>query len=550
MILNRTYTTVQEFLLACVTYYNTRYENQNQGKALEANQKLARFINKFHSDAGTLTPEVKKQLEILNSEQPLILMTAHQPNLFAYSGVFRKATLLQVLQQELQRMLSVPIITFFGIADQDFTDDRWVKTAQLPSVQQRNGVINLLLQLSPKQMVKEVPPPSTEMLNRWKRQIQQWINTVNHLNISSVVPQHVQSSDNRRSQVTRLNDRFETFWSLIHTAHDRSTSHADFNAFFMSQIINNIWRYNTLFSRFSECQQIFTKEFAFLCQQHHQYHRALAQAQDPPQSLEENRDTLLAPFWYHCDCGGKARLYLKQQEALLRAEGDCINCAKKHTIDLGSLHHPELQKIKSKISARAIPMALIFFKGLDVIGYVGGVGGRRYLFEAQQIATDLRLPFPPVTDWRPHDRYLGIGQLEAILESQRILKQYKVQSLSAASDHIKEGITKKNTEIAINDQKKQALIENLRTNNGEQNEILAAIKDVAAISARLKGECNLLNLELTLINNISTIDALYPSIIDYAINIGLPETSEQWIHHLISNQSLTADVLMKSLWEN
>jgi hypothetical protein len=194
-------------------------------------------------------------------------------------------------------------------------------------------------------------------------------------------------------------------------------------------------------------------------------------------------------------------------------------------------------------------MALIFFKGLDVIGYVGGVGGRRYLFEAQQIANALHLPFPPVTDWRPHDRYLGIGQLEALLERQRILKQYKVQSVSAAIKHIKEVISTKNAEISIHDQKKQALVENLKANNGHRKEVLAAIKDVAALSSRLKRECNLLNLELTLINNISTIDTLYPSIIDYAINIGLPETSEQWIHHLINDQSLTADVLMESLWE-
>ena len=139
-----------------------------------------------------------------------------------------------------------------------------------------------------------MPPPPTEVLNKWKQQIQQWINTINHLNISSAFPQRAQSPDSQRIQVTRLNDRFESFWSLVLTGHGRSTSHADFNAFFMSQIINNIWRYNTLFSRFSECQQIFTKEFAFLCQQHRQYHRALAQVQDPPQSIEKNRAASLA----------------------------------------------------------------------------------------------------------------------------------------------------------------------------------------------------------------------------------------------------------------
>jgi hypothetical protein len=317
----------------------------------------------------------------------------------------------------------------------------------------------------------------------------------------------------------------------------------------MSQIINNIWRYTTVFSRFSECQQIFTKEFALLCRKHRHYHQALSRVQNPPPRIKENSATPLAPFWYHCDCGGKARLSLKQQGAFLQADGACINCAKIYTLDLGSLQHPELQGIKSNISARAIPMALIFFTGLDVIGYIGGVGGRRYLFEAQQIASALELPFPPVTDWRPHDKYLGIGQLEAILEGQRILKQYDVDTLTAAQHHIKEVINRMNGEIAHHDQKKQGLIEKLRTKNGQRSEVLAAIKEVAACSARLKRECNLLNLELTLISNISAIDTIYPSIIDYAINIGLPETSEQWISHLINDSRLTADVLMKALWE-
>ncbi|MCW4039892.1 MAG: hypothetical protein NWE83_03955 [Candidatus Bathyarchaeota archaeon] len=549
MIPNRTYTTVQEFLTACIAYYKTQYKDQQLGLTPGSNQQLAQFVKKFHQEAGTLTPIVEKQLKILDSKQPLILMTAHQPNLFAYSGVFRKATLLHVVQHELQRALSVPVITFFGIADQDFTDDRWVKTAQLPSVQQRNGTINLLLQLPPKKMVKDVPKPSTDVLDGWKQQIQQWINTINHLNIRAVVTQSNPSSDNRHVVSKRLSDRFEALWSLVLTAHDRSTCHADFNAFFMSQIINHIWRYDTLFSRFSDCQQIFTKEFAFLCQKHGEYHQALHKIQGQHDGINDNSGASLAPFWYHCECGGKARLYLNQQNTLLRAEGECITCTKQYFIDLGSLHHPKLQEIQSKISARAIPMALIFFTGLDVMGYIGGVGGRQYLSEAQQIATALELSFPPVTDWRPHDHYLGIGQLEAQLEGKRLREQYNESSLSGASHHIKDVITNKNAEITIHDQKKQGLIEKLRTEKGQKQEVLASIKEVAALSTRLKRECNLLNLELTIINNISTIDSLYPSIIDYAINIGLPETSIQWINHLVHNQSLTADVYMKSLWE-
>lgn len=546
MIPNKTYTTIQEFLDACTSYFRNQYKHKNRDRTQESNQQLAQFVKKFHKEAGTLTPSVEKQIKILYSEQPIILMTAHQPNLFAYSGVFRKATLLHVLQQELQRTLSVPIISFFGIADQDFTDDRWIKTAQLPSVQQRNGVLNLLLKLPPKQMVKEVPKPSADVLNGWKQQIVHWINTTSHLNFSSVLNRPILPHSDRQA---RARERFETLWSLVLITHGRSTSLADFNAFFMSQIINKIWSYNTLFSRFSECQQIFTEEFAFLCQKHEVYHQALWKIRNPDSRIGENRVTQFAPFWYHCECGGKARLVLKQQNTSLRADGDCITCTRHHSINLGSNLQPELHEIRANISARAIPMALIFFKGLELIGYIGGVGGRRYLAEARQISTELELPFPPVTDWRPHDKYLGIGQLEAMLESKRILERYQERTLPNAIHHINEDISSKNVEITIHDQKKQALVEKLRMKKGQKNDVLAAIKEVAAISTRLKRECNLLNLELAIINNISTVETLFPSIIDYAINIGLPETSKQWIDHLLQDQRLTSDVHMKSIWE-
>ncbi len=549
MTTNRTYTTVQELIAACTAYFQNHYEHANQDQALEKNLKLAQFIEKFHEEAGTLTSTVTEQINSLYSKRPIIIMTAHQPNLFAYSGVFRKATLLHVLQQKLQERLSVPIIAFFGIADQDFTDDRWIKTAQLPSVQQRNGVLNLLLQLPPKQMVKAVSKPSIEVLGEWKQQIDQWISIGNHLNLDSLLTQSTQHRVDRRTLIQLLRERFDVLWKIVLIAHERSTTHADFNAFVMSQIINTSWSYPTLFSRFSECQQIFTKEFAFLCQQHEIYHQALHKVRNQAPQIKKNYAVPLAPFWYHCECGGKARLLLKQQNTSLRAEGKCINCTKHHSIDLGSAPQLKLHDIRSRISARAIPMALIFFNGLELIGYVGGVGGRRYLFEAQQISTALELPFPPVTDWRPRDKYLGIGQLEALLERKRILEQYKESTLADAKRQIHATINNKNREITLYDQKKQAFITKMRTEPQQKNEMLAAIKDIATRSTRLKRESNLLNLELTIINNISQIDALYPSIIDYAINIGLPETSKQWIDHLVQNQKLTSDVHMKTLWE-
>ena len=54
--------------------------------------------------------------------------------------------------------------------------------------------------------------------------------------------------------------------------------------------------------------------------------------------------------------------------------------------------------------------------------------------------------------------------------------------------------------------------------------------------------------ELTVINNIQGMKDLIPSIVDYAINIGIPEISQQWINYLLTIGDLTNDVHMKSVW--
>ena len=43
------------------------------------------------------------------------------------------------------------------------------------------------------------------------------------------------------------------------------------------------------------------------------------------------------------------------------------------------------------------------------------------------------------------------------------------------------------------------------------------------------------------------VSSLIPSIIDYAVNIGLKETSDQWVRHLSEKGSLETDVFLESV---
>jgi hypothetical protein len=52
---------------------------------------------------------------------------------------------------------------------------------------------------------------------------------------------------------------------------------------------------------------------------------------------------------------------------------------------------------------------------------------------------------------------------------------------------------------------------------------------------------------LKILENVSTVLDLIPSILDYAVNVGLKETSEQWIRHLGEDGSLSSDVHLESV---
>ena len=62
-----------------------------------------------------------------------ILISIHQPNLFAYGGVFKKIVLLQTIKSMLQQgndPSTTRFINLFLIVDHDFMDDVWIRVAQ------------------------------------------------------------------------------------------------------------------------------------------------------------------------------------------------------------------------------------------------------------------------------------------------------------------------------------------------------------------------------------------------------------------------------------
>jgi len=540
---------LQELIDSCSSFYEKNKEKLTDEAVGERRKQLSMFIEKFHSETGTLTSKVKDKIVALRKGSTVLLMTAHQPNLFPYSGVLRKATLIYVLEKELERRLGVQVVNFFGIADQDLTEDRWVKSSLLPAISRKDGVLTLSINLPKSTILKNVPKLSIDIIKKWKDEIETWFHNAT-ISINSFCKEHGISKWRSKEQL--LHNSFEEFWEIVEEAHERATTYSDFNAFIISKIVNAVWGYDTLFSRFSDCQRIFYPEFNFLLSRFSDYSASLKEiielfsknARERGVSEKEHESL---PFWYHCDCGSKARLSLYIKDDSIIGHGFCTNCKKQYNINMGKRDNPDVSAIASNISARAIPMILVFSKGLGLSCYVGGVGGIEYLKEAKYVANKLDITLPPTVVWRPHDKYLGISQLEALLEYKRITGHLEVDKLKEEIEHMKTRINNIHREIEPLEKEKYKIIDKLKKGDIDIKTFKNDLKKIVDKIAKIKktSKLSILSHDLKILENIQTVLKLIPSIIDYAINIGLNETSKQWIDFLVYNGSFTSEVYLK-----
>ena len=323
---------------------------------------------------------------------------------------------------------------------------------------------------------------------------------------------------------------------VIDKAYERSTNAADFNAFFFAYLIQECG-YTTAFARFSQCQQVFSEEIAFLLENSDQYARLMAESQvnvstKPP-----------VPVWYHCPCGGKADVEITHApDHMLAAKCRSCTTTSKFPGDLRSA----LGQMLPNVSLRAEAM-LLAFSGIGLSFYVGGHGGAEYLSKAEKIAGEFGMRFPVVSIWRPKDIYGGVGQLDAILELLRVQSQYKlakdekcdVEIVKAELDDMLADIdgvicALDNLKSAVADRKLDDFKEKIATIVSMQKEL------------KTRFERNQIARDRSIVGNTSKTLNVMPSVIDYATNMGIRSTCAQWSHALKGNISFSADVPLRT----
>jgi cell division protein FtsB len=479
--------------------------------------KLETFIRKFHSEADTLNDSIIKQWVLLNDPTTKLLVSTHQPNLFAYGGIFKKVVLLETLKSTIENRKGQGIVNLFVIIDHDFIDEIWMRRAQLPSFHHSSGLLQLRLAVNPSkkwEMVCNIPRPPETTLYNWKRELISWIKK------SSSSPSH------RKKMMDNLN----RFWKVVEVAYSKARSYSDFNSFLMSNIVNGIWGYNTLFVRLSEISSVLTDGFEFLISNLSTYTDVLTRTEQTLLShgISTGVSTASydkAPIWLHCKCGSKAPISLST-EGKLSFKGSCVSCKAKLTLDLQDPHNPDLSKVISYISPRAIAIPLLLSRDLGISCYCSGKGGLGYLVDANMISKHLGIRWPVTLVWGSKDVYNGTAQNQAfnainmdIPEAEKRL-QYLQSKNNEYSAKIHDLVTKR-AELARANSSLSGLLEDL---------------------FQLKEEQRRIRREIDIVGKATKIFSLSPCILDYAVNFGMADTEKQWWRHLLKDGNLTSPV--------
>ena len=521
------------------------YNNYRVNDSILNNRiKLQKFIRKFHLDADTMTDNVNNKIALLNDPGTKLFVSIHQPNLFAYSGVFKKIVLLQAVKdlikkQEEEKNSNKKIVNFFLIVDHDFVEDMWSRVAQLPSIKHSLGRLELRLPVRYSkrwQMVCNIPPPGRTVLDQWKKQIMSWIKK----NSSS----YVISSPSIK---LRLVDNFNQFWNEVEVSYQKARSYSDFNSFLMSQIVNKVWGYDTLFVRLTDISSVFEDGFKYLISNFNVYSDALRKAEG--MFLRHGIDTgvssssyLNAPVWVHCKCGSKAPVKIYDRQALgggiqgqeILLKGICISCKNDICVNLGKKYAMDLLKeeVIHRLSPRAIPILLLLSRDLGIACYASGIGGSMdYAVVGSMVFKALSVNTMPTVIWSSKDTYYGIGQLEA-LELVQLTKQSDIvpylESLKQKDTEYRNKIipiiAERNHRVKSGEPI-QTLLENLFNLKEQQREVRRAIK----MTQKVKNAVN-----------------MSPCFVDYAINFGVANTEIQWRENLLNNNNLASPVIMKT----
>ena len=506
------------------SWFNKNYSSTDY--ILANRKRLIQYIKQFHTQANTLNPKVTDSLGLLDNPFSKILVSIHQPNLFAYGGVYKKIILLETLKDIAESKNSnVKLINLFLIVDHDFLDDIWIRMAQLPSIRHKGGVLEIRTPVSNStrwQMVCNAAPPPRNILDSWKKQVKLWIKNALTSNFDK----------------TFLLRNFDELWDEVEDAYARSKNYADFNAFFQTKVVNNIWGYKTLFVRLSDISPVFDKGFEFLLSNYDKYSNAVKKAESYFAQRKINTGVsstayLNAPIWIHCKCGSKASAKVHKEDLDIILRGKCKSCKSYLQIGFNNVQIRRLsEEIAQKLSPRAIPILLLLSRELGIGFYTSGTGGSiGYTIVGSLIFKELSIKMPLTLVWPSDDKYIGVGQSEAL---EHVPLKHK--------EEVVDYLQKLRAEYSI----KSKEIKPLLVKRNRLVEEGKSIEEILPQIFLLKEQQRKIRSMIKIAEKVKNSLQIKPCFLDYGINFGMRNVESQWRHSLIKNDNLMLPTVLNS----
>jgi hypothetical protein len=492
---------------------------------LSNRKKLQKSINKFHVEADTLTADVSNKIASLNIRNTEIFVSTHQPNLFPYAGILKKIVLMHALKDSIENPdQNKKAIDLFVVLDHDFMDELWVHLAQLPSIWNSLGTLEIRMPVSRsarKKMICSIPTPTRTVLDSWKIQIKRWI------------AKSISSNPDIRSHII---DNFNHYWIKVEETLSKAKTYGDFNSFLMSQLVNKVWGYDTLFVRISDLSTVFEEGYKYLVANSSAYSEALRGTENvlTNYGIKTNVSSTsydYFPLWLHCICGSKAPTKISNNQESIILAGKCLSCKKALRVKIGSNGKAQISKeLLQYLSPRAISLLLLLSRELGITCYCSGVGAIDYMIYGTAVLDLLSIKRPLIVFWPSRDVYCGIAQSEAInliakaqpnvkdplqglkeLKEQEIRLKYQINRL----------ITKRSREV-----KNAARIDYILDNLFQLKQQQRNIRNIIRLTEK----------------GISVLK-VSPSLIDYAVNFGIKNIESRWRQSLFHCNDLSAPVL-------
>lgn len=243
---------------------------------------------------------------------------------------------------------------------------------------------------------------------------------------------------------------------------------------------------------------------------------------------------LYAPIWLHCKCGSKAPSTLARIAEDTICSGNCMACKKEILLNFGNVTSPEItQETISNISPRAIPILLLLARELNTSCYVTGTGGSlQYTLVASKVFKALNINPPSVILWPSEDRYLGIGQKEALSHSEHTSKHEIRNYLETMHDTVEK---QRSTIMPLIRERDLLIKKNLPL---EQH-----LEKIFAIKENQRTIRTLMRKMKKVVNAIE----LRACIVDYAINYGIKDVESIWKLALQKNGDLFSPITFPNI---